>query len=75
MASGLQHYAEMQFEGGGSQSASMKYLAMVAQVVGEATQDEQLLAIAKQLPGLQAPNRSAPFEPQQGILANRRGVA
>jgi hypothetical protein len=47
MPSGLQNYAEMSFEGAGSQSASIQYLAMVAQVVGEVTGDPQCQQLAQ----------------------------
>ena len=50
--SGFISMAELKFEGQGSQSESLKYLVMVAQVTGEATGDQELLAIAKQLPQL-----------------------
>jgi hypothetical protein len=64
MASAFDNIAGLPFTGQGSKSASMTYLIMVAKVVGEITQDEQLLAIAQQLPGLQAPQQPA----QPGVL-------
>jgi hypothetical protein len=65
MPSGLQNFAEMQFEGGGSQSVSIQYLAMVAQVAGDVTGDEQCLQLAK----LIGDKGDQPQQqPQQGVI-------
>lgn len=63
MAGGLQNYAELPFQGGGSQSASMKYLAIVAKVVGDATGDEQLLQIVAALANEQPAPSGVPGTP------------
>lgn len=65
MPSGLENFAQMEFEGSGSQSQSMGYLIMVAKVVGEITRDEQLLAIAQELGKMQQPAPQGPQD-QQG---------
>jgi len=44
MASGISALGEQKIDA--QSEVSMKYLAMVAKVVGEATKDEQLLQIA-----------------------------
>lgn len=64
MASAFDNIAGVKFTGQGSQSASLDYLIMVAQVVGEITGDQQLLAIAQQLPGLKPPEQAPQ---QQGV--------
>ena len=46
MPSGLQQFSDVQFQGEGSRTISMRYIIACASIVGEATGDEQCLAIA-----------------------------
>ena len=55
----------MQFEGDGSQSVSIQYLAMVAQVTGDITGDEQCLQLAQLIGQKGEPQQQQPQQPQQ----------
>lgn len=59
MPSGLQQFSDVKFSGGGSKTISIRYIIMVASITGEATGDEQCLAIADGLSRLTGSSRPA----------------